>query len=187
MVLVTEEARQRRRRGYVLRGILCGLTLLLMITSILVPTIGVQAADGIVGRGMFGASKFFLFADVTSGGFGTDLDVPTAAAGVNLAYYGLSFQHVGLVLGFFSVWALVTESVGRWIRRGLLVAGWLFALSGPVMMTAYRLLEGGGIPAYLGWAWAVNLVIGLIMIIGARVAKARLDSTWYWTRPEWIG
>ena len=187
MVLLTEDARERRRRGYRLRGAVCALVVILMIVSVFAPTIGVQAADGIVGRGMFGASKFFLFADVTSGGFGFDLDVPTAAAGINLAYYGLSFQHVGLVLGFFSVWALATESVGRWTRRGLLVAGWLFALSAPVIMTAYRLLEGGGIPAYLGWAWAVNLVIGLIMIIGARAAKARLDSTWYWTRPEWLG
>jgi len=187
MVLLTEEARQRRRRGYILRGTVCGVVILLMIVSVFAPTIGVQAADGVVGRGMFGASTFFLFADVTSGGFGSRLDVPTAAAGVNLAYYGLSLQHVGLVLGFFSVWALATESVGRWTRRGLLVAGWLFALSAPVIMTSYRLLEGGGIPAYLGWAWAINLVTGMVMIVGARAAKARLDSTWYWTRPEWLG
>ena len=187
MVLVTEEARERRRRASQRRGAFCALVIVLMIASIFAPTIGVQAADGVVGRGMFGASKLFLFADVTSGGFGTDIDVPTAAAGVNLAYYGLSLQHVGLVLGFFSVWALATESVGRWTRRGLLTAGWLFALSAPVLMTSYRLLEGGGIPAYLGWGWAVNLAIGLMMIVGGRAAKARLDSTWYWARPEWIG
>ena len=187
MVLVTEEAQQRRRRAAQRRGAVCALVVVLMVVSVFAPTIGVQAADGVVGRWMFGASKFFLFADVTSGGFGFDLDVPTSATGINLAYYGLSFQHIGLVLGFFSVWALATESVGRWTRRGLLAAGWLFALSAPVIMTAYRLLESGGIPAYLGWAWAVNLVIGVIMIIGARAAKARLDSTWYWTRPEWLG
>ena len=186
MVLVTEEALERRRRGYQRRIPVFVLTIALVVLSVFVPTIGVQAADG-VGRSMFGASKLFLFADVTSGGFGSNIDVPTAAAGVNLAYYGLSLQHVGLVLGFFSVWALATESVGRWTRRGLLIAGWLFALSAPVIMTGYRLLEGGGIPAYLGWAWAINLATGVIMIIGARAAKARLDSTWYWTRPEWLG
>jgi hypothetical protein len=185
MVLLTEDARQRRRRGYQRRVPVCALVIGLMIASIFVPTIGVQAAEG-VGRSMFPASQFFLFADVTSGGFGFDLNVPAAAAGINLAYYGLSFQHVGLLLGFFSVWALAAESVGRWTRRGLLIAGWLFALSAPVIISAYQLLEGGRIPAYLGWAWAVNLATGLIMIIGARVAKARLDSTWYWTRPEWI-
>ena len=136
---------------------------------------------------MFPASRFFLFADVTSGGFSGDLDVPTAAAGVNLAYYGLSLQHVGLFLGIFTIWCLAAESVGRWTRRGLLVAGWLLAASAPVVMTAYRLLEAGGIPAYLGWAWAICLVVGVIMIVGARAAKARLDSTWYWARPEWNG
>ena len=186
MVSLTEEALERRRRGYQRRIPVFALVVALMVLSVFVPTIGVQAADG-VGRSMFPASQFFLVADVTSGGFGFDLDVPTAASGINLAYYGLSFQHVGLVLGVFSVWALATDSVGRWTRRGLLIAGWMLALSAPVLMTAYRLLEAGGIPAYLGWAWAVNLAAGLIMIIGARVAKARLDSTWYWARPEWNG
>lgn len=187
MVLLTEEAREKRRRGYQRRGVVCGLVFALMIASILVPTIGVQAADEIVGRSMFPASRFFLLADVTSGGFGALRDLPSAASGVNLAYYGLSLQHVGLVLGFFTFWSLAAESVGRWTRRGLLASGWFFALSAPVLMTAYRLLEAGGVSAYLGWAWAVNLITGAIMIIGARVARARLDSTWYWTKPEWIG
>lgn len=187
MVLLTDEARQRRRRGYQRRGVVCALVFVLMIVSVLVPHIGVQVADGVVGRSMFPASRFFLFADVTSGGFGFDLDLGRAAAGINLAYYGLSLQHLGLIFGFFTFWSLAAESVGRWTRRGLLLAGWLFALSAPLLMTAYRLLEAGGIPAYLGSAWAVNLVTGAIMIIGARVAKARLDSTWYWARPEWIG
>ena len=186
MVVLTDEALERRRRGYQRRIPVFVLVIVLMVLSVFAPTIGLQAADG-VGRAMFGASQLFLYADVTSAGFGSDIDVPTAAAGVNLAYYGLSFQHVGLVLGVFSVWALATESVGRWTRRGLLIAGWMLAISAPVIMTAFQLLQTGGVPAYLGWAWAVNLVTGLIMIIGARVAKARLDSTWYWARPEWIG
>lgn len=186
MVLVTEEARERRRRGYQRRGAVCALVFGLMVASMLVPHIGVQAADG-VGRSMFPASQFFLFADITSGGFGFDLEPVAAASGINLAYYGLSFQHVGLVLGFFTFWSLAAESVGRWTRRGLLLAGWLFALSAPVLVSAYRLLEAGGIPAYLGWAWAVNLVTGTLMILGARAAKDRLDSTWYWARPEWNG
>lgn len=186
MVMMTEEARERRRRGYQRRGVVCALVFVLLVVSMLVPHIGVQAADG-VGRSMFPASRFFLFADITSGGFGFDLEPVAAASGINLAYYGLSFQHVGLVLGFFTFWSLAAESVGRWTRRGLLIAGWLLALSAPVLLSAYRLLESGGIPAYLGWAWAVCLVTGIIMILGARVAKDRLDSTWYWARPEWNG
>ena len=186
MVLMTEEARERRRRGYQRRGIVCAVVFVLLVASMLVPHIGAEGADGF-GRSMFPASQFFLFADITSGGFGFELEPVAAASGINLAYYGLSFQHVGLVLGFFTFWSLAAESVGRWTRRGLLIAGWLLALSAPVVLSAHRLLEAGGIPAYLGSAWAVCLVAGIIMILGARAAKDRLDSTWYWARPEWNG
>ena len=187
MVPLTEEAVRRRRRGAVRRGVVCALVLALMVLGTVVPHIGVQAADGLFGRSMFPASRFFLLADADSGGFGPNVDMLGTTAGLNLAYYGLSFQHLGLVLGMFSVWALATEDVGRWIRRGLLVAGWMFAISAPVILTAYRILEGAGVASYLGYAWAVCLVTGIIMIIGARAARARLDSTWYWSRPEWIG
>ena len=187
MVLLTEEARQRRRRGYQRRGVVCALVFFLMILSVLVPTIGVQVADGVVGRSMFGASKFFLFADVTSPAFGFDLDIPTAAPGSTWRTTGSRSSTSGWSSASSPSGPWPPSRSGRWTRRGLLLAGWLFALSAPVIVTAYRLLEGGGIPAYLGWAWAVNLVTGFIMIIGARVAKSRLDSTWYWARPEWNG
>ena len=187
MIPLTEEAVRRRRRGSILRGAVCALVLALMVLGTLVPHIGVKAADGLFGRSLFPASRFFLFADADSAGFGPNVDVLGTAAGLNLAYYGLSLQHLGLLFGMFCVWALAMEDVGRWIRRGLLVAGWMFALSAPVIMTAYRILEGAGVPSYLGYAWAVSLVTGIIMIIGARAARARLDSTWYWARPEWNG
>ncbi len=186
MILPTEEDLQRRR-GYQRRGVVCALAFGLMVAGCLVPHIGVKAADGLFGRSLFPASYFFLFADADSGGFGPNVNVPAIAAGLDLAYYGLSLQHVGLVLGLFTVWALAAESVGRWTRRGLLAAGWMFALSAPMIMTAYRVLEGAGVDSYLGYGWAVSLVTGIIMIIGARVARDRLDSTWFWTRSEWIG
>ncbi len=187
MILPTEEALQRRRRGYQRRGVVCALVFVLMVLSTVVPHIGVKAADGIFGRSLFPASYFFLWAEAGSGGFGPGIDVVGASAGLNLAFYGLSMQHVALVLGLFTFWALAAESVGRWTRRGLLAAGWLFALSAPVIFTAYRLLEGAGVASYVGYAWAVCLVTGIIMIFGAWVARERLDSTWFWTRPEWNG
>jgi hypothetical protein len=187
VIPLTEEAVRRRRHGYLRRGAVCALVVALMVLGTLVPHIGVRAADGLFGRSLFPASYFFLFADADSGGFGPNIDVLGASAGLNLAYYGLSLQHLGLLLGVFTVWALAAEDVGRWIRRGLLVAGWMFALSAPVIMTAYRILDGAGVASYLGYGWVVSLVTGVIMIIGARVARARLDSTWYWARPEWNG
>jgi hypothetical protein len=187
VILPTEEAVQRRRRGYQRRGVVCALVFVLMVLGMVVPHIGVKVADGLFGRSLFPASYFFLFADAGSGGFGPGIDVPGTSAGLNLAYYGLSLQHLGILLGLFTFWALAAESVGRWTRRGLLVAGWLFALSAPVIMTAYRLLEAAGVDSYLGYGWAVCLVTGVIMILGARAARDRLDSTWFWTRPEWNG
>ena len=187
MILPTEEALQRRRRGYQRRGVVCALVFVLMVIGTLVPHIGVQAADGLFGRSLFPASRFFLFADADSGGFGPNVDVLATSAGLNLAYYGLSLQHLGLLFGVFTFWSLAAETVGRWTRRGLLLAGWLFALSAPVIMSAYRILEGAGVASYLGYGWAVSLVTGVIMIIGGRAAKDRLDSTWFWSRPEWNG
>jgi hypothetical protein len=187
VILPTEEALERRRRGYQRRGVVCALVFVLMVVSTLVPHIGVKAADGLFGRSLFPASYFFLWAEADSAGFGPGIDVLGASIGLNLAYYGLSLQHLGLVLGVFTFWALAAESIGRWTRRGLLLAGWLFALSAPVIMTAYRILEGAGVRSYLGYGWAVCLVTGVIMILGARVARDRLDSTWFWARPEWNG
>jgi hypothetical protein len=187
VILPTEEAVRRRRHGYRRRGVVCALVLALMVVGTLVPHIGVKAAEGLFGRSLFPASRFFLFADADSAGFGPNVDVQGTSAGLNLAYYGLSLQHLGLLLGVFTVWGLAAENVGRWTRRGLLLAGWFFALSAPVIMSAYRILEGAGVASYLGYGWAVSLVTGAIMIIGARVARARLDSTWYWARPEWNG
>ena len=187
MIMLSEEARQQRRRGYKRRGGVCALAFGLMVTGTLVPHIGDKAADGLFGRSLVPARYFFRVAGADSGAFGPNVDVPGASAGLNLAYYGLSLQHVGLVLGLFTVWALAAENVGRWTRRGLLAAGWMFALSAPVIMTAYRILEGAGVASYLGYGWAISLATGTIMIIGAHVAKARLDSTWFWTRPEWNG
>ena len=67
-----------------------------------------------------------------------------------------------------------------------MAAGWLLALSAPLVITGYRLLEGAGVPSYLGVAWAPTLLAGLIMITGGLAARKRLTSTWYWSNPELI-
>ena len=56
----------------------------------------------------------------------------------------------------------------------------------PMVITGWRVLNAAGIPTKLGVACLFSLAAGLIMIIGARAAKRRLDSTWYWTRPDLI-
>jgi hypothetical protein len=48
------------------------------------------------------------------------------------------------------------------------------------------MIERAGVPTYLGVAWVFALAAGLIMIAGAMAAQRRLDSTWYWSRPELV-
>ncbi len=186
MITPTAEEVAARRRGIVRRTPWVAVLVLLMAASIFVPTIGVRAATEF-GRSMFPASAFFLQAQAGGPAFRPVTDVDSLAAGLNLAYYGLSFQHLGLLLGVAFCWVLAVPDVGRWVRRFALVGGWCLAISAPVMIIAFQLIEGGGVPAYLGAAWALTLLAGLVLIGGARLAKRRLDSTWYWSKPDWNG
>ncbi len=186
MITPSAEEVEARRRGVARRTPWAVLLVLLMAASIFTPHIGVRAATDF-GRSMFPASRFFLGADVGGRGFGRVTDVDSLAAGLNLAYYGLSLQHVGLLLGVSFCWVLVVPEVGRWVRRFALVGGWCLTLSAPVVIIAYQLLEGGGVASYLGVAWVFSLLAGLVLVVGARLARSRLDSTWYWSKPDWNG
>lgn len=187
MVLPTREALERRRKGYQRRGVVCGVFFALMVAGVLVPHLGVEAASGTYGRSLFPASQFFLGAEATADAFAATTSPGLVALGLNVAYLGLSLQHLGLLFGVFTFWALAAENIGRWTRRAMLVAGWVFTLSAPTVIFAYQLLEAVGIPCYLGAGWALSLAAGLVMLAGARAAKDRVDSTWYWTRPDWNG
>jgi hypothetical protein len=186
--MITPSAQEvaARRRGISRRVPWMVVLVLLMAASIFAPTIGVQVATEF-GRSMFPASAFFLAAQAGGPGFGQVTDVDSLAAGLNLAYFGLSFQHVGLLLGVAFCWVLAVPDVGRWVRRLALVGGWCLSISAPVLIIAYQLIVGGGVPAYLGGAWVFSLLAGIVLIGGARLARRRLDSTWYWTKPDWNG
>ena len=82
---------------------------------------------------------------------------------------------------------LASAGVGRWIRRLTLVSGWLLAISAVLTVTGYQLLEGAGVPSRLGVAWVFALVAGVILVLGGLAARKRLDSTWYWTKPDLNG
>ena len=186
MITPSAEEVEARRRGVVRRVPWVVLVALLMVASIFTPHIGVQVATEF-GRSMFPASAFFLKAEAGGPAFGHVTDVDSLAAGLNLAYFGLSFQQVGLLLGVAFCWVLVVPDVGRWVRRLALVGGWCLAISAPIVIIAFQLIQGGGVAAYLGVAWVFSLLAGLVLIIGAQRAKGRLDSTWYWTKPDWNG
>lgn len=177
---------EARRRGVVRRVPWVVVLVLLMAASVVTPHIGVRVATEF-GRSMFPASRFFLSAEAGGPGFGRVTDVSSLAAGLNLAYFGLSFQHVGLLLGVACCWVLAVPDVGRWVRRLALLGGWFLTISAPVVIIAYQLIEAGGVAAYLGVAWVFSLLAGLVLVVGARRARRRLDSTWYWSRPDLNG
>jgi hypothetical protein len=186
VITPTAEEVEARRRGIVRRVPSLVLLVLLMAASIVTPHIGVRVATEF-GRSLFPASNFFLQAEAGGPGFGHVTDVDSLASGLNLAYYGLSFQHLGLLLGVAFCWVLAVPDVGRWVRRFALLGGWCLSISAPVVIIAFQLIEGGGVAAYLGVAWVFSLLAGLVLIVGARKAKSRLDSTWYWTKPDLNG
>lgn len=184
MITPAAEEVASRRRGVTRRVPWVVLLVLLMTASVVTPHIGVRVATEF-GRSMFPASRFFLAAEAGGPAFGRVTDIDSLASGLNLAYYGLSFQHLGLLLGTAFCWVLAVPDVGRWVRRLALVGGWCLAISAPVVIIAYQYIEAGGVGAYLGVAWVFSLLAGLVLIGGARLARRRLDSTWYWSKPDW--
>lgn len=186
MILPTREALERRRRGYQRRGVVCGLFFVLLVAASLAPHVGVRAADGVAGRSLISATRFFIKAEATAPGFAAT-SVSTVTAGLDITYLGFAMQQVGSLIGLFVFFALAADGVGRWTRRGMLVSGALLTLSAPTVVMGYQLLEAGGVPSYLGVAWACTLAAGVIMLLGGHEARKRLDSTWYWSRPELNG
>ena len=184
MVPLDPIEQERQRRSFRLRLVPTVLVLFLMVGSALLPQVGVVGAENF-GRNLLQASHFFLTVDSRAPAF-AGLDQALVNAGINVAYLGISANEVGLALGIASFWVLAAEEVGRWMRRVVLAAGWLLALSAPLVVTGYQLLEAAGVRSYLGVAWLPTLSAGLIMIIGGLAARKRLTSTWYWSRPELI-
>ena len=68
-----------------------------------------------------------------------------------------------------------------------LLSGWLLAISAALTVTGFQLLEAAGVPSRLGVAWVFALVAGAILVLGGVEARKRLDSTWYWTKPDLNG
>jgi hypothetical protein len=70
------------------------------------------------------------------------------------------------------------------MRRLVMVSGVCLLLSASTVVLGYQVLTRVGVPTLLGYAWVPTLLAGLVMVIGARLARARLVSTWSWEKPE---
>ena len=118
------------------------------------------------------------------GGFLGARSVADAGLGISITYLGLAFQQLGLLTGFLSFWVLIVEDVGRWVRRLVMLSGISLLLGASTVILGYQLLNSVGVPTVLGYAWLPTLGAGLIMVVGGRLARRRLISTWYWDSPE---
>src|SRR5512133_219906 len=184
MYRLTPEDLGRRRRAQVGRTAMGVSALLLMIMSAVVPHIMVAAAMVLPGRSLIPASHFFLIANPNAEAFSGAKSVADAGMGISVTYLGLAFQQIGLMTGVASFWVLMVEDVGRWTRRLVLVSGVSLLLAASTVILGYQLLNSVGIPTLLGYAWLPTLLAGLVMIIGGRLARKRLVSTWFWEKPE---
>jgi hypothetical protein len=184
MIRLAPEELERRRRAQVGRAIMGVSALLLMITSAVLPHVMVEAATLVPGRSLIPASRFFLIANPNAEGFQSATSVADAGLGISITYLGLAFHQIGLITGIASFWVLIAEDVGRWTRRLVMVSGVSLLLSASTVALGYELLTNAGVPSLLGYAWLPTLLAGLIMVIGGRLARKRLVTTWYWENPE---
>ena len=184
MVRLTPDELERRRRAQLGRTITGVSALVLMILSAVLPNIMVQAATVLPGRSLIPASHFFLIANPNAEAFSAAKSVADAGMGISITYLGLAFQEIGLITGLASFWVLIVEDVGRWTRRLVMVSGVSLLLGASTVVLGHQLLTNAGVPTLLGYAWLPTLLAGLIMVIGGRLARKRMVSTWYWESPE---
>ncbi len=186
MVLPTEESIAARRRGYLLRAPLSVLAIVLIVVSVTAPHVMVTAATEVPGRSLISASRFFLMADATGEGFANASSVGAVGLALTTTYLGLALQQVGVLLGMATFWVFAVEDVGRWIRRFAMVSGVFLTLGSATVVLGYQQLVTIGVPTLLGIAWLPTLVAGIAMMVGARLARRRLTSSWFLDRPELV-
>jgi hypothetical protein len=184
MVRLTPEDLERRRRAQLGRIAMAISALVFMIISAVLPHIMVEAATILPGRSLIPASRFFLIANPNASAFSEATSVVDAGIGISVTYLGLAFHQIGLLTGLASFWVLMAEDVGKWTRRLVMVSGVCLLLSASTVVLGYEWLNHVGVPTLLGYAWVPTLLAGVIMVIGARLARARLVSTWFWENPE---
>jgi hypothetical protein len=184
MVRVAPEELERRRRAQLGRTIMGVSALLLMIMSAVLPHVMVEAATVVPGRSLIPASRFFLIANPNAEAFQGATSVADVGIGISVTYLGLAFHQVGLITGIASFWVLIVDDVGRWTRRLVMVSGVSLLLAASTVVFGYQLLTNAGVPTLLGYAWIPTLLAGVIMVVGGRLARKRLVSTWYWENPE---
>lgn len=155
---------------------------ILLLTSTVLPHIALEGAGG--PRSLLPTALYFLNVDA-SAAVGLAVNQALLGSGFNVAYLGLGLQQLGLALAAVSVWIVFGgDEVNRWLWRMMVVAAWMLALSGPLVLLGWFLIESSGVPALLGVAWLAALAAGALLLVLARQSREHRDFTWYVTKPE---
>lgn len=184
MITPSAESIAERRRGLARRTPFGLLAFVSILVSVMVPHVMVVAATIYGGRSLLSVSRFFLSATPGGEGFAGGTSYGAIGFGLSVTYLGLALHQIGAVMGLATFWVLIVEDVGRWVRRFAMAAGVLLTLSSATVVAGYQQLEIARVPTLLGIAWLPTLVAGVTLMIGAKLAKARLSSTWFLERPE---
>ena len=179
MVRVTPEELERRRRAQFGRTIMGVSALLLMIMSAVLPHIMVEAATVLPGRSLFPASRFFLIANPNAEAFQSGSFAPMRVWGSAL------LSRPGISSGGSDHRRYIVLGAHRRGCRTLDPAPgdglWCITLLGAsTVVFGYQLLSNAGIPGTARLRWIPTLLAGVIMVVGGRLARKRLVSTWYW-------
>lgn len=184
MITPTAEAIAERKRGFQRRTPWAVLAFVLILAAAFTPNILVEAAVPYFGRNLFSASRFFLMATPDGPGFAGGASPNAVGFGLSVTYLGLAFQQVGSLFGVGLFWVLIAEDVGRWLRRGVMTGGVFLVLAAGTILIGHHELQVANQPTLLGVAWVFDIVAGVILFVGGRMAKARLITTWFMTRSE---
>lgn len=162
------------------------MALMFIVASVVLPHVIVTAATVLPGRSLISVSQFFLKATPGGEAFNGGTSPGAVGFGLTVTYLGLALHQAGAMLGVATFWVLAVEDVGRWLRRFVMAAGVLLTLGSATCVLGYQQLEVANIPSLLGIAWLPTLGAGVTLIIGARLARKRLVTTWFLDSPELV-
>lgn len=153
----------------------------LLLSGVFLPHVAV-VEDASFGRSLLRTGTYFLNVQATA--FNASVDMPILAFAFNITYLGIALQQLGLVAGAVSFWVVAAEDFNRWVYRIAVVAAWMLALSQPLVITGWFLMNRAGAPADIGLAWLPTLVGGVAVLVATKMSAERVDEDWYLTRPE---
>lgn len=88
----------------------------------------------------------------------------------------LTLQQIALVVGLFTLVALLMDEINKFVFWPLHLAGWVLALAAIVLWVSAIRLSGLGVQLSLGPAWVPLLLGGVGVVVLTFRARSRIDT-----------